>query len=370
MRLVIEALGIGEGGGGIILQDVLSQLAMDREHEITLLTSSKVLGADRLPRHVQTLQLPLTSFLPWRACWAQLFASRSAHVRPADVLLSMSTLTVAHSTPTVMYVQNALPFVRLPKGTLPFRTRVRYWILRRLMGRAVSNATVVAVQTQWMADHLRSSRRRGLEPPIVVVKPDSPCRRKPGHTLSWPLEESVLAGRHVVLYVGSTLPHKNLRTLMAAWTLLRSIRGPKDQLWITGHSQEAAPDTSVRYLGSVHPDTMCSVYEQASIVVQPSLAETVGLPLLEAMSHGRPVVAADLPYAREVMGHAALYFSPLSAQQLGAALASLLENPVLRHRLGHAGRQRFHDWHAPPGRLRLSHVLSAVVARRSSDLPQ
>ena len=72
----------------------------------------------------------------------------------------------------------------------------------------------------------------------------------------------------------------------------------------------------------------------------PSLVETVGLPMLEAMSAGVPVVAADRDYAHDLCGDAALYFDPLDHTALAQTLQSLLASASLRERLRTLGMRR------------------------------
>jgi glycosyltransferase involved in cell wall biosynthesis len=76
------------------------------------------------------------------------------------------------------------------------------------------------------------------------------------------------------------------------------------------------------------------------MLVMPSLVETVGLPMLEAMSLGLPVLAADRPYAHDICQDAAWFFDPLSSADFAAKSARLLLDPSLRNDLAVKGRAR------------------------------
>ena len=82
------------------------------------------------------------------------------------------------------------------------------------------------------------------------------------------------------------------------------------------------------------------LYRRHDVFVFPSLAESYGHPLVEAMASGLPVVAADLPYARRTCGEAALYFEPFSADELAAKIRQLAGDSLLRQELRRRGLQR------------------------------
>lgn len=82
------------------------------------------------------------------------------------------------------------------------------------------------------------------------------------------------------------------------------------------------------------------VYTSHDVFVFPSVSETFGHPMVEAMSSGLPIVAADTPVNREVCGDCALYFRPFSASELAARIKELDADPALRARLSQAARQR------------------------------
>jgi alpha-1,3-rhamnosyl/mannosyltransferase len=80
----------------------------------------------------------------------------------------------------------------------------------------------------------------------------------------------------------------------------------------------------VRFLGQVEPEVLSGLYAGARLVIQSTLAEGFGLPLLEALSAGAAVVATDIPQAREIAGDAALLIPPGDPEALAGAIESLL----------------------------------------------
>ncbi|HWS72975.1 MAG TPA: glycosyltransferase family 1 protein [Thermoanaerobaculia bacterium] len=150
-----------------------------------------------------------------------------------------------------------------------------------------------------------------------------------------------------ILFVSTIEPRKNLPALLDAYERLRA-RGAYDgSLVVVGRigwkSESLIP--RLRRSGIVHLDyvdarQLATVYERAEVFVFPSLYEGFGFPLLEAMAHGVPTVAARSSSLPEVGGDAALYFDPAKPAQLESQLERLLHDPALREELVERGRQQ------------------------------
>jgi glycosyltransferase involved in cell wall biosynthesis len=157
-----------------------------------------------------------------------------------------------------------------------------------------------------------------------------------------------------VLHVGTLEPRKNLPLLLAAWRRLRQApaHGPETPpLVLAGgfgwradalrrQVARAAAEGWLVHLGYVTPEELAALYGAAEAAVLPSLYEGFGLPLLEALAAGLPVVASDIPVHREVAGEAALYAPPGEPELFARQVAALLADPELRRRLAAAARRR------------------------------
>jgi glycosyltransferase involved in cell wall biosynthesis len=161
-----------------------------------------------------------------------------------------------------------------------------------------------------------------------------------------------LAGRPFVLWVGSLEPRKGVGTLVAAMARLRSGRttGSADgpQLVLAGYPGWLSDDLfapadrdalgpALRQLGTVSEEALWSLYAEASLFAFPSRHEGFGLPVLEAMSQGAPVVAADIPALREIAGGVARLVPPGDVEAWAAAIEDVLGDEAERERLGAAG---------------------------------
>ena len=103
---------------------------------------------------------------------------------------------------------------------------------------------------------------------------------------------------------------------------------------------------ALHFPGFLQPRELACLYRLARVVAFPSLWEGFGLPVLEAMAAGTPVLAGDVPPLREVAGDAALLVNPLSVEALAQGLERLLSDQELRQELAErgAGRARATSW--------------------------
>lgn len=180
-----------------------------------------------------------------------------------------------------------------------------------------------------------------------------------------------LKDQEFIMYVGQPLPHKNLTRLIDAFVLLHKkhpklklvLVGKKDvlfeqhekrvvELGLNHRSPIPAPprspisdlrspkDDSVVFTGFVSEGQLRWLYENCQAYVFPSLSEGFGLPGLEAMVHGAPVVSSNATCLPEVYGHAAHYFSPHSTKEIAEKIDDVLSNKTLRSTLIKRGYQQ------------------------------
>jgi glycosyltransferase involved in cell wall biosynthesis len=151
------------------------------------------------------------------------------------------------------------------------------------------------------------------------------------------------AERPYVLYVGNHRPHKNLATLFDAWSRLPAedtvdlyLTGPDD---FDGELQRRSTATrAIAALGDVPDERLAAYYSGARALVQPALREGFGLPILEAMAAGCPVIACEDAVPR-ILEPAALTFGARDALELSAILHDVLADAGLRERFVNLGRR-------------------------------
>ena len=162
------------------------------------------------------------------------------------------------------------------------------------------------------------------------------------HILAAPPDPAVLTRndlgqRPYILVVSSGSPHKNLAGVARAVHLTRAhhynlvlVGGRNSEVFREGADQS---DTRIRRLGYVSDRELRALYENAACLLYPSLYEGFGLPPLEAMTCGCPVIASNIASLPEVCGDAALYCDPRDPSDIATRIREVLDQPELRRSL-------------------------------------
>jgi len=162
---------------------------------------------------------------------------------------------------------------------------------------------------------------------------------------------SSLQSKSYILFVGTLEPRKNLVGLFKAYALLPPYLQEKFPLVIVGAEGWNTGETfavfralklahKVKFLGYVADAVLAKLYQEAAVFVYPSLYEGFGLPVLEALSFGTPVVTANISSLPEVAGKAALLVDPNDPQSIANGLQRLLEHQEEREKLAILGPQQ------------------------------
>lgn len=155
-----------------------------------------------------------------------------------------------------------------------------------------------------------------------------------------------LTNKQFLLYVGRAQPHKNLRNLVESFALVQQ-KHPELVLVLAGKIDLAYQEiinlvdqksiNSVVFLGFVDDSQLKWLYQNAECYVLPSLSEGFGLPGLEAMVHGCPLVSSNATCLPEIYGKGALYFNPTDVQDMADKINTVLDDKKLRDQLIKAG---------------------------------
>jgi glycosyltransferase involved in cell wall biosynthesis len=284
--------------------------------------------------------------------WEQLDLPGAA--RPGLLLNLGNTAPLRGAARQALVIHDAGVFDTPESYSLAFRAwyRTLHWALPRLGTRIV---TVSDFSRGRLAANLR------LDPARIGVMPEGG-----EHVLREPADTAVLAKhglapRGYALAVGTRAAHKNLDALREAVALLAS-RGLT--LAVAGAAdasvfRNAGDVRSAVALGRVTDAELRALYENALCLLFPSRYEGFGLPPLEAMWCGCPVLAAQAGAVPEVCGDAALWFDAEGPRSPAAALARLLDEPGLAGHLSETGRARAQRYSWPAAASRLLELLEA-----------
>ncbi len=235
-----------------------------------------------------------------------------------------------------------LSFVREPDSVMPGMTAH----LKRWVPRSVERADrVIAVSEATRQDLIElyqtppekiTTLYHGVTAEFKVIKEPA--------TLASVRQKYGLGDRSFILSLGTIQPRKNYRRLIQAFAKIdRSfslvIGGGKGWKYenILAEVARQGLEKRVHFLGFVADADLPALYNAASLFVLPSLYEGFGLPLLEAMSCGTPVIASNRSAMPEVVGQAGLLVDPRDTPAIAAAISKVLADPNLQQRLSQAG---------------------------------
>ncbi|MBI2552080.1 glycosyltransferase family 4 protein [Candidatus Uhrbacteria bacterium] len=252
------------------------------------------------------------------------------------------------------------------------RGRLIYWLkfqaFKIIFRHAVLAARGIIVPSNYAREQLldlypqaRKKVRVIYEAPALVNSSQSTVHSKPKQAVNRePLTDDY------VLYVGAAYPHKNLPRLFEAWKIVHAqlpdyklvLVGREDWFWKKlkaqwGHNPSHPPLTlrggddrdpplkvrggrgsygqqnDIIFYGETTDAELTALYQNAALLVQPSLTEGFSLPPLEALAHGTPVAVSDIPVHREILGQAAAYFDPKNPAAIANVIIHTLRNPII-----------------------------------------
>jgi len=154
-----------------------------------------------------------------------------------------------------------------------------------------------------------------------------------------------------ILYVGNLKPHKNVSALLQAFALLRKRQGISQELLIIGDDARwgcvrreecfrLGINETTHFVPHVAQELLPKIYAAADLLVMPSKIEGFGLPVLEAMACGTPVVCSRATSLPEVGGDAVLYFDPSNPEELADTIKRVLNSRALQENLRARGLER------------------------------
>ena len=370
-----------EFGIGTYIRNVVRTLArLDRESKYFLIgLSSKVAECGPLPANFHAVPLAaadntITGNLDFRAIVRRLHCD-VVHIP------HLFWIPLGLPCPYIITVHDLLEHMYLSRDASSWRRSLHFHLTRR----ALSHAARVLAVSQFTQNEIERLFRIPEER-IEVVYNAIDERFLHGHAT--PADRDLIAQRYLVnypfiLYAGAIRPHKNIVRIIEAFSALKSElekegQFPDLKLIVIGDDLSSHPrlrrtvvrsgvQNDVRFLGFVPIEVLRIFYDVAKIFVFPSLYEGFGLPPLEAMAHGTPVVASNNSSLPEVTGNAAQLVNPENVFEIQRALQRALLDPALRARMkqrGYEQAQRFSWTNSVSRILEIYRQVAGSVATR------
>lgn len=254
--------------------------------------------------------------------WEQFHLPRAAH---GSTLLNLCNSGPVLPRQSLTVIHDALVYDLPGNFSRPYRT------MHRTLGRLIARRSRIATVSGFSRDRLAAVL--DLDPATIPVIPNAADHVDaivPDTTI---VDTLGLTPGRFLLFVGSFAPNKNLPRALEAFA---RVAQPDDRLVLVGaavksfaqNGMDAVPP-GVILPGRISDAALMGLYRDARALVFPSLYEGFGIPPLEMMRFGRPVLAGDIPPVREVCGDAALYVDPMSVDSIAAGMARMLRDDTL-----------------------------------------
>jgi len=362
VRVAVDAVGIRGHGGAAVLVELLHWLPAVRPdwqwHVFLLDRRLREFDTPTVPEKVTLEETGIGNSGLGRLSWVNRSLLARLEVVGANLLFSFANIAPVRSgLPQVVYCHQPNAFF---SDGIPLRMFFKRWRMRLMRSHILRGARAsgaMIVQTKAMRERIIE-----LEPSLdgrIHVIPSG--YRTPSGNPDIREEKKALidgADRPRLIYVSHPSEHKNHLALVRAMpAILKTM--PSASLLLTldkqrpGHRrytsfivdiQKEAEQLGVSqrlvWLGILNPDEIEYALRVSDLTVFPSLAESFGLGLVESMAAGCPVAAADISYAREVCGEAAVYFDPRNSADIAETVLSVLREDATAERLRSIGTER------------------------------
>lgn len=349
MRVIVDIRPLLEprrSGVGTYTAEIAKTLVRRGAHDYALFAN----GRARVPADVPPPSSRVTRrFSRWpnrllNASFAFLGAPAVERLAgPADVLYLPNLNFVATGLPLVVTVHD-LSFVRFPQF---FSSKQRLWHAAVGTASLIRRArTVIAVSEHTRRDIIETF---GVAEDLVVVAgpgvgPEFAPRTEEEKGL---VRAKFSLRKPFFLFLGAIEPRKNIAGLIEAYERVDAdldlvIAGGKGWLYedVFRRAARSPKRDRIRFIGYVDDADKPALYSAAAALVYPSFYEGFGMPPLEAMAAGTPVVASHVSSLGEVVGDAGLLVDPHDAGDIAAAMTAIIADPLLADELRKRGRAR------------------------------
>ena len=344
MRIGLDGMPLASSKTGIghyTLELARALAKIDPDDEFELISPYSFNSSsleDDLPRNLKKVEARRRKF--WWGVGLPLYLRRT---KPSLFHGTNYEIPLLSKCPTVLSIHD-LSLLLHPQTHLDqLVRRARYRL--PLMARAAKKIiTATEFVKREVSEHLK------VDPGKIVVTPYAPrssfqplVRNQTEETRSrLGIEETF------ILFVGTIEPRKNLITLLRALSEVLRSTDLRPQLviagkqgWLTGETMNYIESERlgerVKFTGYITDDDLRALYASCTVCVYPSLYEGFGLPPLEAMACGAPVIASNVPSLAETVGQAALLVPPTDVEQLAQALIDMLRDSATRSHFSRLG---------------------------------
>ena len=286
--------------------------------------------------------------MPFPRLWTHARLSLEMATAPPEVLfIPAHVIPLVHPRRSVVTIHD-LGYLYYPRA----HSRSRWWHLHLSTRWSARVATLIIADSQATRNDL--VRHYGVKPEkirVVYLGCDPSFRPLEGPDRLATMRQRLGLAENYILYLGTLQPRKNVPRLLQAYAVARQRYGLRHQLVLAGQPGWRAEaveeqvsrlglDENVRRVGYVPEEEVQALLCGATALVLPSLYEGFGLPALEAMACGTPVIASSVSSLPEVVGDAGRLLNPCDVESWAATMSELSESESLRANLRERGLRR------------------------------
>jgi glycosyltransferase involved in cell wall biosynthesis len=380
LKILIQALGANMGGAMRHLTNFLPALAQyDANNEYGVLVREGVPDIE-LAGNVRLVRIGGRQGIASRLLFDNYSLNRLVKQGKYDALVSLLNFgPVKSPVPHILFQRNPLYYCPYFLNAVHGRARWENLLRRRLAVATMKNAAAVVTPSSAMAEMIKAScpsleekrfitlyhgfSRASLGAPLEekFVK-----HLKPGAVkLFYPTHAALHKGFSVLFDILARLKSKGLDFVLLATVCKED--WPKGFAAYERQIKEIGIEENIVFIGRVPQEQMGALYQACDLMVYPSLCESFGFSMVEAMGHGLPIVAADTLVNREMCQGAALYYPPLdSGAGVQAILDALDANATARLKAAAQARMASFDWGWDRYAREFVAVIEDVAKRRCS----
>lgn len=353
-KILIDArmYGLENAGIGRYVMNLINNLiSVDKENQYLLLLRKKYFSSLELPKNWEKI---LTD-IPHYSFYEQIKISQIIKKEKPDLVhFPHFNMPIFYSGRYIVTIHDLIKHSSKGAGTTT-RQPLFYWLkylgYKLVFRKAVKGAIKILVPSKAIKEEL--SKAYNLPESKIVVThegvDDKFQKSKLENRNKNEILEKYKIQKPFILYVGSVYPHKNIEGLIQSIKLLNNtqqlglvISCARNIFWerINKKIKELEAEKFVNLVGFIPDEELTVLYDQAETFVFPTLSEGFGLPGLEAMGVGCPVVCSDIPVLWEIYGEAAVYFNPLNISDMAKKIKEVVGDKNTREILIKKGNEQ------------------------------
>lgn len=356
MRIVIDGRFWSESGLGRYIRNLVSELQdIDKINNYFILHLKK--DFDKITYQNNNFQKVLADF-KWYGVDEQVKLPKLLNeLQPDLVHFTHFNVPIFYKGKFIVTIHDLIHQHFLTRNTTtlnPFFHALKKMGYKKVFSAAVNNSTKILVPSEFIKNQLEKEwgvKKEKIE--VTHEGVDERIEKIYGETSEKGFEklaEKFMFKRPFLFYVGNAQPHKNLNRLINVFGKLKEnfsdlslvLSGPENSFW--EKTKKESYTKGVIFTGWLSEEELVLLYKNAESFVMPSLEEGFGIPVLEAMVCGCPVVSSNQGSLPEVAGNAALYFNPKNENEWIEKITKILTDKKLRKYLINNGKKRYKEF--------------------------